>query len=60
MTYASAGVDYDAMDPFKRAVQILARETDPMAVQHGYRVAPMSRGESAFLLEGSRHYLAHV
>lgn len=60
MTYAGAGVDYGAMDPFKRMAQLAGRKTDQMAVGHGYRVVEMSRGESAFLLEGPQHILAQV
>lgn len=60
MTYAGTGVDYDAMDPFKRMAQLAGRETDMLASGHGYRVVEMSRGESVFLLEGPRHFLAHV
>lgn len=60
MTYAGTGVNYDDMDPFKREAQLAGQETDKTAVHHGYRVVEMSRGESVFLLEGPRHFLAHV
>lgn len=29
ISYQSTGVDYDAMDPFKRAAQLAAFETSP-------------------------------
>ena len=31
MTYQGSGVDYDAMDPFKRAAQVLAAQTSKNA-----------------------------
>lgn len=60
MTYAGVGVDYGGMDPFKRMAQLAGRETAQMAVHHGYREVAMSRGESVYLLEGPRHFLAQV
>ena len=63
MTYAGAGVDYDAMDPFKRAAQRAGRETaNNIARLAGgeFREVEMSRGESAYLIETPDFFLAHV
>lgn len=60
MTYKGTGIDYDAMDPFKRAAILASQATDRNAERMGYRAVGWSRGESCFLLEGARHYLAQV
>ncbi|MCR4322961.1 MAG: AIR synthase related protein [Candidatus Azambacteria bacterium] len=60
MTYAGVGVNYDAMDPFKRDAQRAARETAGNINRLGFSEVGMSRGESAYLLERPDHYLAHV
>lgn len=60
MTYTETGVDYGAMDPFKRAATRAAGKTNANANRLGYRVVKWSRGESCFLLESADHYLAHV
>jgi hypothetical protein len=54
MTYAGVGVDYDAMDPFKRMAQIAGRETaaNIRRLNGGeFQEVEMSRGESAYLIE---------
>lgn len=51
MTYAGTGVNYDAMDPFKRMAQLSARETAGNIARLGFRVLESSYGESAFLIE---------
>ena len=58
MTYASTGVNYDAMDPFKRMAQLAARETAGNIGE--FREFEPSRGESAYLIEGTKSYFAHV
>ncbi len=63
MTYAGTGVNYDAMDPFKRMAQLAARETaGNIARLNGgeFRELEASRGESAYLIEAAKSYLAHV
>lgn len=63
MTYAGTGVNYDAMDPFKRMAQLAARETaGNIARLNGseFREFEPSRGESAYLIEAAESYLAHV
>lgn len=62
MTYAGSGVNYDAMDPFKRMAQEAARLTAGNIERLDLREVPASRGESAYLVEalGLDHYLAHV
>jgi phosphoribosylformylglycinamidine cyclo-ligase len=63
MTYAGSGVDYDSMDPFKRAAQTAARKTSSVIerISNGeFRELEASRGESAFLIEAAKSYVAHV
>jgi len=63
MTYASTGVDYDAMDPFKRAATAAGRETaqNIRRLNGGvFRELELSRGESCYLIETIDSYFAHV
>lgn len=60
LSYESSGVRYDQLDAFKRACQRAARTTAPLLAAHGYREPAETRGESAYLVEGDDHYLAHV
>ena len=56
MTYAGVGVDYDAMDPFKRMAQLAGRETaiNINRLNKGeFQEVEMSRGESAYLIEAA-------
>jgi len=62
MTYADVGVNYDAMDPFKRMAQIAGRETaaNIRRLNGGeFQEVEMSRGESAYLIEAMKSYFAH-
>ena len=60
LSYESSGVRYDQLDAFKRACQRAARTTSGLLADHGYREPASIRGESAYLIEGGDHYLAHV
>lgn len=60
MTYAEVGVDYDAMDPFKRMAQLAARQTANNIRRLGFSEVEMSRGESVYLIETLDNYLAQV
>lgn len=60
MTYASSGVSYDSMDPFKVWAQEAGRETAPNLKDHGFSEFEPSRGESAYLIETPWGFLAHV
>jgi phosphoribosylformylglycinamidine cyclo-ligase len=60
MTYAATGVDYDAMDPFKRLAQLAGQLTRTNLDRFGFAEVAMSRGESAYLIETPEWYLAHV
>ena len=60
MTYAGAGVDYDIMDPFKRAAQLAAQETADNIWRFGFSEVETSRGESAYIIETPDSFLAHV
>jgi len=63
LTYAGVGVDYDAMDPFKRMAQLAGRETAGNIAQRNggeFKELEASRGESAYLIEATKSYFAHV
>jgi phosphoribosylformylglycinamidine cyclo-ligase len=60
MTYAGAGVDYGALDPFKRRAQLAGRGTAGVLKRLGVTELEMSRGESAYLVETEDAFLAHV
>jgi phosphoribosylformylglycinamidine cyclo-ligase len=60
MTYAASGVDYGALDPFKRRAQLAGRSTADVIRRLGVSEVEMSRGESAYLVETPDSYLAHV
>jgi phosphoribosylformylglycinamidine cyclo-ligase len=60
MTYAGTGVNYDAMDPFKRLCQVAARETAANLERFGYKEFEPSRGESCYLMEGPDDFVGHV
>jgi phosphoribosylformylglycinamidine cyclo-ligase len=60
MTYAGSGVDYGALDPFKRRAQLAGRSTADAIRRLGVSEVETSRGESAYLIETPDHYLAHV
>lgn len=59
-TYKDSGVDYDAMDAFKRMAQQAAGETAANIARLGLGDVPASRGESAYLVEAPDYYLAQV
>lgn len=63
MTYEGVGVDYGAMDPFKKMAQLAGRETaGNIAWFTGgeFQEFGPSRGESCFLIEAAKSYVAHV
>lgn len=60
LTYSSVGVDYDAMDPFKRSAQLKARETSSNLYRFGMREIEASRGESAYVWEEADCFRASV
>jgi len=60
MTYAGSGVDYGALDPFKRRAQLAGRSTAGVLRRLGVSEVEMSRGESAYLVETPDSFLAHV
>jgi phosphoribosylformylglycinamidine cyclo-ligase len=60
LSYESSGVRYDQLDAFKRACQQAARGTAGELAAHGYAEPATTRGESAYLIEGADHFLAHV
>lgn len=60
ITYKSVGVDYDLMDPFKRAAQNAGLETIENIKRLNFTEFGASRGESVYLIESATSYLAHV
>jgi phosphoribosylformylglycinamidine cyclo-ligase len=60
LTYEASGVDYDALDGFKRACQQAAASTLAALAAHRLREPEGVRGESAYLVETEDAYLAHV
>lgn len=60
LTYSGSGVDYGALDPFKRLAQELAGQTAANIARFGFSEVAASRGESAYLIETPEYYLAHV
>jgi phosphoribosylformylglycinamidine cyclo-ligase len=60
LTYAGAGVDYGALDPFKRLAQAAGRATASALARFGAAEVESSRGESAYLIETPDAFLAHV
>jgi len=60
MTYAGSGVDYGALDPFKRRAQLAGVSTASVLGRLGVAEVEASRGESAYLIETPDSFLAHV
>jgi phosphoribosylformylglycinamidine cyclo-ligase len=60
LTYAGVGVDYGALDPFKRRAQAAGRSTADLIRRLGVAEVEMSRGESAYLIETEDAFIAHV
>ncbi|MBI3985145.1 MAG: phosphoribosylformylglycinamidine cyclo-ligase [Candidatus Levybacteria bacterium] len=60
ITYASTGVNYDAMDPIKRFAQMAARTTSGNLRDLGFQELEASRGESAHVIDVGPFYLATV
>lgn len=60
ITYASTGVNYDAMDPLKRLAQLRARATAGNLNRFGMREVEASRGESAYVWEEPDSFRAFV
>lgn len=60
ITYASTGVNYDALDPLKKLAQLRARATSRNLERFGMREVEASRGESAYVWEEEDGYRAFV
>ena len=60
ITYQSTGVNYYAMDPFKRLAQLRAKETSGNLSRFGMKEIEASRGESAYVWEEQDGYRAFV
>lgn len=60
ITYASTGVNYEAMDPLKRLAQREAAKTSSNIERFGFKIIELSRGESALVIDEGDRYSAHV
>ncbi len=63
MTYSGAGVNYDAMDPFKQMAQKAGHMTagNINRLNGGeFKEFEPSRGESVYLIEAAKSFFAHV
>ena len=60
LDYHAAGVDYDALDAFKRMCQQAGLATRANLTELGLGEATAIRGESCYLMETADGYLAHV
>jgi phosphoribosylformylglycinamidine cyclo-ligase len=60
LTYSQAGVDYSRIDPIKILAQKSARATGPHIAAAGFPEIEASRGESAYVVDAGRFYLASI
>jgi phosphoribosylformylglycinamidine cyclo-ligase len=60
LNYEQSGVRYDRLDAFKRACQQAAAGTVGALKLHGLNEPAKIRGESAYLIETTDDFLAHV
>ncbi len=60
LTYADAGIDYDAIDPLKVSAQRAAAATAAHLQQHGFSEVKASRGESAYVVDVGPFYIASI
>jgi phosphoribosylformylglycinamidine cyclo-ligase len=60
LTYAQAGIDYDAIDPLKVSAQRAAAATAAHLSQHGFSEVSASRGESAYVVDVGPFYIASI
>jgi phosphoribosylformylglycinamidine cyclo-ligase len=60
LTYSQAGVDYSRIDPIKILAQKSARATGTHIDAAGFPEIEASRGESAYVVDAGRFYLASI
>jgi len=60
LTYSQAGVDYSRIDPIKVLAQKAARATAHHIAEAGFPEIEASRGESAYVVDAGRFYLASI
>lgn len=58
--YASVGVDYDLIDPFKKLALAAGKETERVLSRFGFQAVEWSRGGSCPLIETPWGYIAYV
>jgi len=60
ITYSQVGDNYDTKDPIKKLAQKAAHSTSVHLANNGYPEVSKTRGESAFVWQQGRHYMASV
>jgi phosphoribosylformylglycinamidine cyclo-ligase len=60
LTYTRAGVDYSRIDPIKILAQKAARDTAHHIAEAGFPEVEASRGESAYVVDAGKFYLASI
>lgn len=60
LTYESAGVKYEDIDPLKLAAQRASAATGAHLASHGFGEGSASRGESAYVVDMGDSYLATI
>ncbi len=60
LTYESAGVNYDVIDPLKIRAQHAAAQTAAQLEVHGMREVSASRGESAYVIDAGPFLIASI
>jgi phosphoribosylformylglycinamidine cyclo-ligase len=60
LTYETAGVNYDLIDPLKIHAQQAAAQTGRQLQRHGMQEVTASRGESAYVVDAGPFYIASI
>ena len=60
LTYETAGVNYDLIDPLKIHAQQAAAQTAGQLQRHGMQEVAASRGESAYVVDAGPFYIASI
>jgi phosphoribosylformylglycinamidine cyclo-ligase len=60
LTYETAGVNYDLIDPLKIHAQQAAAKTAGQLQRHGMQEVAASRGESAYVVDAGPFYIASI
>lgn len=60
ISYKKSGVNYDVLDPIKKMAQLVGLDTSKNLQNSGFMEIKTSRGESAYVIEGSDCYYGVV